>query len=55
MNTYKDEMEDIAIVINLGVTDYYFVNFLVFIEYKKFNILLTERTAKKRMSFIIVG
>ena len=54
MNTHKDEVENIVIVINLGVTDHYFVDFLVFTEYKKFDAFLTKRTANK-MNFIMVG
>jgi len=54
MNTHKDEVENIVIVINLGVTDHYFVDFLVFTEYKKFDAFLTKITANK-MNFIMVG
>lgn len=54
MNAYKDKVKNIVIVMNLEVTDYYFVDFLVFTEYKKFDTFLTKRTANK-MNFIMVG
>jgi len=54
MNAHKDKVKNIVIVMNLEVTDYYFVDFLVFTEYKKFDTFLTKRTANK-MNFIMVG
>jgi len=57
-NTYmgvEDKVDGIAMVIDSGVTDHCFADFLAFTEYEKFNIPLTGRTAEKGTSFMITG
>ena len=48
-----NEIENIAIVINLEIINYRFADFSVFTGYKKFDTSLTERIAEKKTSFII--
>ena len=57
-NTYmgvEDKVDSIATVIDSGVTDHCFADFLAFTEYEKFNVPLTGRTAEKGTSFMIMG
>ena len=57
-NTYmgvEDKVDSIATVIDSGVTDHCFADFLAFTEYEKFNVPLTGRTAEKGTSFMITG
>ena len=38
-------------VIDLGATDYCFIDISMFMEYEKFRILLVGRTVKKEINF----
>ena len=44
----------INIVINLGVTNYCFVNFDAFADYEKFESLLVRRIAEREINCLIV-
>jgi len=45
----------INIVIDLGATDYCFVNFNAFADYEKFESLLVERIVEREINCLIVG
>jgi len=51
----KEGNENIDIVIDSRVTNYYFANVNAFTEYKKFETSLVERIVEKRINFSIAG
>jgi len=50
----ENKLADIVTIIDLGVMDHYFANIDIFNEYEKFDIPLTEKTAERSTSFIII-
>ena len=51
----NNNVSDAEIVINYRAIDYCFANIGVFVEYRKFIILLIKRKAEKEISFMIAG
>jgi len=50
----ENKLADIVTMIDLGAMDHYFTNIDIFNEYEKFDIPLTEKTAERGTSFIIM-